>query len=365
MSQLTHSAFLIAMAQFFVTFSVVLVSLPFALIVDSFSQYKFMFAIQIAMCLNALFLCILIKIIPAPFLLLFFIFILGMASAVRMPIGQSAITQTVPTKQIKLAAILNGWGFNIGRTLGPIAAGFLFVFAGPFITFFVIAIILTLSSIYFFYFMKKDEKLITTPISFSILKKRISYIIEDVKNNIVFQHISIDSFFFFLLSTAVWAFLPFYAEYQIHVSAKTQSIMVSMVGVGSILAGLIMPYLRSRLRTKTLQLLVTCLAGISILGFGITKNVLAADILFIVFGLSWSSAVPLFNGEIQACTSVKNRARLIAIYFFVMYLGLAIGNYLTGVGLSIMSFSTFCFVVAFAFFTKVLINLYSTYFSKV
>ena len=356
MSELTNSAFLIAMTQFFATFSVVIVSLPFALIVDSFRHYKFMFLVQMVMCLNALFLCIFIKIIPSPFVLLLFTFILGMTSAVRMPIGQSAITLTVPAEKIKLAAILNGWGFNLARTVGPAMAGFLFVYTSAVVAFFFIALVLGLSSIYF-YFKACDERLMVSPISRVILKERAFLIVKDIRENSIFRQMSVDSFFFFLLSTSVWAFLPFYAEYQLHVSAKTQSIMISMMGVGAILSGLIMPNLRKRLSTATLQVLLTFLAGASILGFGFTKNSMIAEILFIFFGFSWASAVPLFNGEIQACASKESRGRLVAVYFFIMYLGLAVGNYLSAVGLSILSFCHFCLIVAALFLFKMCVNI--------
>ncbi|MCX7122881.1 MAG: MFS transporter [Gammaproteobacteria bacterium] len=353
MAEITHSPFLIAMTQFCATFSVVLISLPFALLVDSFNHFRFLQLTQMIMCVNAIALCLLVRWMPTPLVLLLGTFIYGMAYAMQLPMGQSKISQTVPPDKIKLAAFLNNWGANIARTIGPLFAGILFVWKGPSMTFLCIAVLMIFPPLYF-YIKARGQPLMCARINVPILKKRMHLIIADVQSNQIFKRVAFDSFCFFILSTAVWAFLPFYARYQLGVGAKTQSIMIGVIGVGTILAGFIMPNLRKRLSLTQIQIIFTLGASLSILGLGLTKNVHLAEAFFVLFGFVWAAAVATFNGEIQAGSSIESRARLIAVYFFVMYSGLALGNYLSAVGLSYLSFPHFCIIVAALFLLKLM-----------
>src|SRR3990167_4428753 len=230
-SELTNSPLLIALVQFFSTFSLALVAIPFSLIVDSFNQYRFLFWVQTIMWINAFFLAICSYYFLSPVILFGSIFIMGLASAVRMPVGQASVSHTVPDNMVKFSAILNNWGFNLARSIGPLIAGILFFYTSSIFTFLAVSMIFFTPSIYF-YKVSKKTALLKQPISINLLSIRVKEIKKDIQENKIFQKVSVDSFTFFFLATSIWALLPYYAHYQLDVSGKTQGFLVSLIGMG-------------------------------------------------------------------------------------------------------------------------------------
>jgi MFS family permease len=341
MSELSSSPLVIAMVQCMATLPIFLVSIPFGVLADLINPYRMMLQVQLLMTAGA-FLFAMLALLHAinPSGILVFIFLLGLASAIRLPTGQSAISQTIPHSHIKAAAILNNFGFNIARCCGPFIAGFTFYYLGAGQTFLLAFLLFALSSMYFWQKSRNSPLLLSNAVSWSIYKEKLISGLKTARNSSEFIHIAKHAFLFFALTTSIWSILPYYARYFLDMTAKGQGYLTAMIGLGALLTGFLLPILRHHCSNRMIIWLVFICAGISICLMTVSKNHFLIYGLMFLFGFSWASAVAFFNGEIQASAVSEFRGRLISIYFVIMYAALALGSYLVGKLLTLLSIQT-------------------------
>ena len=117
-----------------------------------------------------------------------------------------------------------------------------------------------------------------------------------------------------------------------------QGAMTGVIGLGSILTGFIFPSIRTSLSNNKILFFIFILSGVSLFSYLIMPLHFALMFLSLLsFGFSWAAAVAYFNGELQSNTPAEIRSRIISIYFFIMYGGIALGNLVTGQLLSVLS----------------------------
>lgn len=331
MSELSQSPLQIALVQVMSTLPIFIFSIPLGVLADTMNIYRLLSTIQITMAVTMLVYSLLCynNVITAEWILLF-TGLIAVATAIRLPTGQSAISQTVPHENIKIAAITNNFGYSLARAAGPFIAGTLFFYLRPYNVFGMATVLFFLPSLYF---LSKASRTGQTNCARKNYLQELAHGFKYAKSSSYFKIISTLSFIFFFLSTGLWSVMPYLAKYIYHYDAKMQGAMTGMIGLGSILTGFIFPSIRNKCSSPQILLLLFFLSGTSIIGLLFTNNLIMLFLFLIIFGFSWACAVSFFNGEIQSLSPIELRSRLISIYFFVMYGGMALGGYALGKGL--------------------------------
>ena len=336
MSQYTNSSVMISLVQVASSFPIFLFAIPFAVIADLVNIYTLLALTQAIMaCASFLFSYVVLHTIHMPEAILIFTLIIGIATAIRLPIGQSAISQTIPHQEIKIAAIMNNLGFSIARSAGPFMAGIMLFYFSPTVVFLWVGILFGISSYFFFKKSRNNKKQVRVKTRFlDEFWKGMRYL----TSNRYLLFICVYSFVFFFFTTSVWAALPYVAQHVLDVSVKMQGAMTGVIGLGSILTGFIFPSIRTSLSNNKILFFIFILSGVSLFSYLIMPLHFALMFLSLLsFGFSWAAAVAYFNGELQSNTPAEIRSRIISIYFFIMYGGIALGNLVTGQLLSVLS----------------------------
>ena len=336
MSQYNSSSVMISLVQVASSLPIFLFAIPLAVIADLVNVYQLLAVVQLLMAgASFLFSYVAFYHCHMTEAILIFTLLIGIAIAVRLPSGQSAISQTIPHQEVKVAAIMNNLGFSVARAAGPFIAGISLFYFSPTEVFCAVGILFCISSFFFFKKSSSVDVHIRAKSKFLYeLKRGASHLL----HNRYLLYMCICSFLFFFFTTSIWATLPYVAQHVLGVSVKMQGAMAGVIGLGSMLTGFIFPAIRTSLSNKKILLLIFLLAGLSIFSYLIMSlNFMFILLSLLFFGFSWAASVAYFNGEMQSNTPIELRSRIISIYFFVMYGGIALGNIVTGELLNMFS----------------------------
>jgi MFS family permease len=132
MTSLTDSPVLVSLMQTMSSLPLFLLGLPAGALADLVSRRKLILIAQSGALLTAALMAVLAwqgGLTKETLLLM--TFFLGTAAAFTMPAWQALVPEVVSKPQLSRAIALNGAGFNIARSLGPVAGGLLVAATGP------------------------------------------------------------------------------------------------------------------------------------------------------------------------------------------------------------------------------------------
>lgn len=132
MTSLTKSPVMVSLMQTMSSLPLFLLGLPAGALADLVSRRRVILIAQSGALLTAALMAILAATgMLGQLTLLFSTFLLGIAATFTMPAWQALVPEVVSKAQLSQAIALNGVGFNIARSLGPVAGGLLVASFGP------------------------------------------------------------------------------------------------------------------------------------------------------------------------------------------------------------------------------------------
>ncbi|MCU0751165.1 MAG: MFS transporter, partial [Akkermansiaceae bacterium] len=132
MTTLTNSPGMVSLMQAMSSLPLFLFGLPAGAMADLVNRRRLILFAQAGALLTAIGMAILAaKGMLSPALLLLATFQLGVAAAFTMPAWQALIPEIVGRENLAPAIALSGVGYNIARSVGPIAGGLLLASLGP------------------------------------------------------------------------------------------------------------------------------------------------------------------------------------------------------------------------------------------
>ncbi len=132
MTTMTSSPYLVSLMQTMSSLPLFLLALPAGALADLVDRRRLILLAQTGALLTAAGMAVLAwRGSLSQALLLLATFQLGVSSAFTMPAWQALIPEVVGREQLSAAVALNGVGFNVARSLGPIAGGLLVAALGP------------------------------------------------------------------------------------------------------------------------------------------------------------------------------------------------------------------------------------------
>ncbi len=329
MASLSGSALMVSLVQTANTLPMFFIAIPAGVWGDIWDKRKVLLFTQVFMALSALALGIMVwfgKV--GPWGLIFFVFLMAAGSAMNMPAWQSASSALMKDpSDLPQMASLNNMSFNLGRCIGPAAAGFLFTLVGASWLFLLNAFSFIGVIWVFFKWSRVKEEIDATKSNFwgAFLEGWNA-----CKTSIGFKNILIRSFCFFFFGTAMWSLLPLIAKKILLLEANGFGFMMTSLGVGAVTAAILLPYIR---KTHSPTQVVERATLLYLFSSGLlVKSAYfpVACLLLVACGMAWAAMVSQLNSAAQMVFPIKIRSRALSLYFFVFYFALAIGSVVFG-----------------------------------
>jgi MFS family permease len=263
--------------------------------------------------------------------LLFLTFALGTVNALTMPTWQSAVSILVPKESLAGAASLNNFSFNFGRAVGSTLAGILLgLVAGHWGATLVFGLN-ALSSIFLIRtyraWMKTESSVETVDLGKAFSKLPAG--IMEVVSTPGFIAVIGFSAIVFALATGVWALLPVFSH-EIKASSGGFGMLMGCIGVGSLIAAILLPRLKGIANRTDLRMLSIGIFALSEALLAKSTTLEGAVFPAIGIGTGWALLVSITNAEVQQLFEPGLRARAIAIYLMFFYAAMSVGSYLWG-----------------------------------
>lgn len=343
-----NAATLVSLVQAANTLPVMLLALPGGVLADSFDRRWLLFTVQVYFFVVGISLTTLTALgFMPPSLLLAFTFALAIGAAVQLPTWQSTIPDLVPRSQLRAATRLEGVSINLARSAGPALAGLVIAGFGVAAVFALNALSVVFLAIALLLWRRQPGSEGQRERFIPALRAGGRY----VSHSPVVRRLLLRAMLFVMPGMALWALLPLIASRRLGLGPAGYGALFGALGVGAILAVLILGRLRSRLTTNGLLTPAALIFSAALVIIVLVSNFLAALVTLVFAGLAWTAVISTLNAELQLFLPVWVRARGLAIYMITFTGSMTVGSLIWGlvaqsVGLRVTFFAAAAVMVA-------------------
>lgn len=328
MTSIAPSPLWVALVQTASTLPVFLLGLPSGALADTMDRRRYFMATQFWVAAIATILCLVILLDRlTPGLLLALTFANGVGLAMRWPVFAAIIPEVVSRPQLAQALALNGIAMNASRILGPLVAGALIASVGSAYVFVLNAALSILAGITIMRWKRvhHESPLGREPL-WSAMRVGLQYVWQSSRMHAVLLRISV----FFLHSTALLALLPLLAKALPGGAAGTFTVLLASMGVGAIIAALLMPRIRAWMPLQRRVFIGTALQSVAAVAVAFAPNLYVAVPAMMLAGMTWITVANSLTVAAQMALPDWVRARGMSIYQMALMGGTAIGAALWG-----------------------------------
>ena len=250
----------------------------------------------------------------------------GSLGTLSFPAFQGMLASTVPGRELESAVAINSLSLQVARFVGPAISGFLLAAAGPGWVFSVNAVS----------FLAVLGTLALLPGSRALASgaRLGGAMIDGVRY--VFSQRSMASLIVMMVFAGLFAtppvafMIPAIVRDQLHAGAGTLGLMMSAIGLGSVLGSLALLRLSSRPNKGEPALAGFFLTAVAIAGVGVSHWVPLSLVLAVVGGFFGVMFIGLSTVAVQSMASDEMRARAMAVWALAFVGMLPAGGLLTG-----------------------------------
>ena len=328
MTSLGPSPLWVALVQSASTLPVFLLGLPSGALADTVDRRRYFMFTQFWVAAIATLLCavILLDRLTAP-LLLALTFANGIGLAMRWPVFAAIIPEVVTRAQLPQALALNGIAMNASRIAGPLLAGALIASVGSVWVFVLNAGLSILAGVTIMRWKRvhQESPLGREPLT-SAMRVGVQYVWQSGRIKAVLVRIAL----FFLHSTALLAMLPLVAVGLPGGTAGTFTVLLASMGVGAVVAAVLMPRIRSWLPLQSRVLVGTVVHAVAALVVVLAPSIQVAVPAMVLSGAAWSTVANSLTVAAQMALPDWVRARGMSIYQMALMGSTAAGAALWG-----------------------------------
>ena len=279
--------------------------------------------------------------------------LLGTANAFDAPARQSFVVDMVPREDLTNAIALNSSVFNLGTIIGPSVAGLVYAWLGP-------AWCFTINGMSFIAVLTALARMRIAARTPVLTNER------SIKRNLTeglryaFGDKNIRVMLIMLTAAAVFGFgllnlMPAWATHVLGGDVRTNGLLLSARGLGSLIGALMIAYLGARIVRGKLWTLGSLVMPVALIIFALVRTLPVSLLMLVVMGWSLMSVVNLTNALIQTHIPDELRGRVMSVYILLFQGGFPIGalvaGYLAGItseALTVFAFACVILVVAIA-----------------
>lgn len=328
MTSLAPSPDMVALVQAASTAPILILSLVAGAIADLVDRRRVIIVAQIAMFTTASMMTLVTWLgWMGPWTLLAFTFLIGCGSAFHSPAWQASVGELVGRASLPAAVALNSINFNIARSVGPAIGGAIVAAAGVVFAFAINAVAYVPMIAAFLLWRRPAsadglprERLVSAMIN------GVRYVAEAPG----IQTVLVRALAFGIGASAIWALLPVVARQQVGAGPLMFGLMLGALGIGAVLAGLTLVWLRRHLDGEGMVSLSFVAIGVASLVLATTSWAPLVFLALIFAGLAWVGCLSTFNISVQIAAPNWVKARALAIYQMTAFGGMAVGSWVWG-----------------------------------
>ena len=262
-----------------------------------------------------------------PWLLLGFVFALGVGSAMMMPAWSAIVPELVPTDELPSAIALNSVAVNVSRAIGPAIAGLLVAAVGPWLVFSLnalsyIGIIAVLVK------WKREHRKSTLPAERFLTAIRVG--MRFVMHTRPLQAVLVRGLGFFIFASATWSLFPLIVRGELGRGPETYGLLLTCIGIGAVSGSFVLPRLRVMFSRDALVAGASVLYAVAALALAHVQSVALLTIAMLATGVAWISILSALQVSAQITLPAWVRARGLAAYVVIFMGGMALGSILWG-----------------------------------
>jgi MFS family permease len=324
-----HQGLFVEILQFADFSPVLLLALLAGVIADRVNRKTWIIVLQSAGCVLGAGLAVAAFLGRAtPWVVIAFTFLEGIVWAFNGPVFQAIVPSLVPRQELDRAVALNSVQFNMARLCGPmLAAAIIGVFgiAGAF-TFNAFTFLPLLLAL-----------LVAIPNTAPSSRPKTASISDDIRDGLKFvwttpgtRRLTIMSLIFMFFSAPVQGLLPVFAQSVLHGGPALFGLMLSAIGLGSILGAFLLSLIPAYYpRHHLIPLAMTAFAALGVLFSFSTKPAISLIIL-VASGTFWLMSLNPSNTANQLLANDANRGRVLSIMLLAQQGGMPLGHLLAG-----------------------------------
>lgn len=326
---LTGSAALLGVVGFAAGLPMWIFSLYGGVIADRLPRRRLLLITQTSMLILAFILAGLVFLdLIQPWHIVVLAFLLGIANAFDAPARHSFVVELVAREDLTNAIALNATMFNTATVVGPAVAGITYAAVGP-AWCFTINGISFLAVIISLLFMRLKPVVVPQPPGTSALAQIQAGLRYVIKNRTVAQLIAslgVLGVFGFSLVTL----LPLWAVEILGGDVKTNGLLISARGVGSLLGALTIAVWGHRRIKGKIWTVGSLLSPIALMFFAFTRWLPFSVFLLVVLGWGIMAMANCTNALVQSHISDDMRGRVMGLYSLIFMGSMPLGSLMIG-----------------------------------
>jgi len=311
MTSLTRSALLVALMQTAISLPMCLLSLPAGVLGDLLDRRRLILSTQALMLLASCLLAALTlfgAIGPAGLLAL--TFVLGTGMALNGPAWQSSMCEAIDRTELAQALTLIGIAYNIARAVGPALAGGIQTASGPWLVFVVNAAAYAWVVVVAWRWQPASIRSHLPPERLlSAIRVGLSY----AAHATGVRAPLIRTAAFMLPASSLWALIPVVGQGRLGTSAAGFGFLIGSLGVGAILGGLALHWLRERVALETQVRTATVAYALTLASSAVLSDVWTLCPALVLGGAAWSIALTSLSSALLTSVPMWVRSRTIAL----------------------------------------------------
>ena len=328
MTSLTSSPTLVALVEAADSFPLMLLALPAGALADIVDRRRLLIGVQVYLLVVAAALGVLTLLgATTAWVLLGFVFALGVGSALMMPAWAAIVPDLVRPDELPSAVALNSIAINVSRAIGPAIAGLLVAAVGPWLVFILnalsyVGVLAALAG------WKREHRKSTLPAErfFGAIRVGMRF----VTHSEVLQVVLVRGIGFFVFASATWSLFPLIVRRELQRGPETYGFLLTCIGVGAVGGALLLPRLRAILSRDVLVAGASVLYALAALALGHVQSLWLLAIAMLATGVAWIAILSALQVAAQLALPPWVRARGLAAFVVVFTGGMAMGSILWG-----------------------------------
>lgn len=327
-TSLAASPFLVSLLQTAASFPAFLIGLTAGALADILDRLRLLIWAQgwIALTVGILGLLTVLQVV-SPEILLLFTFLAGLGTALAAPVWEALIPEVTPRQDLPEALTLYGSGIDLARAIGPVLAGVIVAVLGPAAVFGINAVL----GLYLIFALGRVARPTPDP---DLMPERVVGAlragIRYVRHAPPLQVVLLRTAVFMICGSGLWALLPALARFDIGINSGEYGLLFGVMGLGSILATLLLPGLNQKFSRDQLVLLATVFYALILVGLSISRNLLLLCLLMAALGVNWTVLMASFSVAVQIVVPDWVRARSLSFFQLILQGSMAVGALVWG-----------------------------------
>ena len=328
MTSLSSSPSIVALVEAADSFPLMLLALPAGALADIVDRRRLLIVIQFYLLIvtGTLGILTLLDMVTA-WMLLGFVFILGVGSAVMLPAWSALVPELVPHDEMPAAVALNSVAINAARAIGPAIAGILVAAVGVWLVF-------VLNALSYFGILavllrwRREHHKSTLPAERFLTAIRVG--MRFVMHTHALQVVLIRGGAFFVFASATWSLFPLIVRRELGRGPEIYGLLLTCIGIGAVIGAMLLPRVRAKISRDALVAGSSTLYALAALALAYVQNIGLLAVAMLATGVAWISILSALQVTAQMTLPEWVRARGLASFFVVFMAGMALGSILWG-----------------------------------